>query len=92
MENNKTESARDLMNELISEIAVSQEVLEILWVENRFFDEHRPDGGHCLNHINRSNAILDAFTLKFEKVMELTEKAFDAVVKLEKLIEVKETL
>lgn len=80
MENENKKSASDVMNELISEIGVSQEVLEVLWVENRFFDEHRPDGGHCLNHINRSNAILDAFTLKFEQVMKLAEEAFDVVM------------
>lgn len=37
-------------------------------------------------HLNRLNSIIDAHGLKFEAVMDLATKAFDAVAALEKAI------
>lgn len=86
MEDTRTETARDAINDLISEIAVSHNILDVIFVENHFFEDNHSSDAQVRGHLNRLNSIIDAYELKFEAVMDLATKAFDAIVALEKSI------
>ena len=86
MEDTRTETASDVMNDLISELAVSQNILDVIFVEKHFFEDNHSSDAKVRGHLNRLNSIIDAYGLKFEAVMDLATKAFDAVAALEKAI------
>lgn len=86
MEDTRTETASEAMNDLISELAVSQNILDVIFVEKHFFEDNHNSDEQVRGHLNRLNSIIDAYGLKFEAVMDLATKAFDAVVALEKAI------
>ncbi len=86
MEDTRTETASDVINDLISELAVSQNILDVIFVEKHFFEDNHSSDAQVRGHLNRLNSIIDAYGLKFEAVMDLATKAFDAVAALEKAI------
>ena len=86
MEDTRTETASDVINDLISELAVSQNILDVIFVEKHFFEDNHSSDAQVRGQLNRLNSIIDAHGLKFEAVMDLATKAFDAVAALEKAI------
>ena len=40
MEDTRTETASDVINDLISELAVSQNILDVIFVEKHFFEDN----------------------------------------------------
>lgn len=68
---------RDVLNDLISEIGITQTHLDCLWLVHNHYDECRGDDKVALAHINQVNAMIDAHQQKLEKIMELANATWD---------------
>lgn len=70
---------RDVLNDLITEIEITQTHLDCLWLVHNHYDDLRKDGDkNALSHINQMNAMIDAHQQKLERVMELANATWDA--------------
>lgn len=69
---------RDALNDLISEIGVTQTHLDCVYLVHNHYDELRGDDKTALAHINQVNAMIDAHQQKLEKIMELANAVWDA--------------
>ncbi len=68
----------EALNDLMTEIGITQTHLDCLWLVHNHYDDLRKDGDtNALSHINQMNAMIDAHQQKLERVMELADTVWN---------------